>query len=164
MKKLFLDYEKYTETRDFKTECSYFYHLGNDGLASLIEMAAFACVCRQCEEAPCVKACPKEALEKQEGGIVKRHNMRCIGCKSCVIACPFGTIYTEAVNHIASKCDLCVERCNGSSPLCVRTASAKGVLEYAEIEADEEKHNFAVGKNLIVHAVPWKKVLKEKKK
>ena len=109
MKRLFLDYEKYTKSKDFKTDCDFFYHPGNEGVKALVELAAFSLVCRQCDEAPCVNACPKEAIEKQDDGRVKRYNMRCIACKSCVLACPFGTIYPEIISFYAHKCDYCLK-------------------------------------------------------
>ncbi len=162
MKKLFLDYEKYSKTKDFKTDCDFFYHPDNKGVSSLLELAAFSLVCRQCEEAPCVKACPKDALEKQKDGTVKRYNMRCVSCKSCVIACPFGTIYPEIIDFFAHKCDYCLEKSKGEVPLCVKTATDKEVLQYIDASEDRGNYNYAVGENLIVHAVPWKKEKKKK--
>ena len=64
-------------------------------LLALRERATFELVCRRCELASCVLACPFDALERTEQGIIKRHNMRCVSCKSCSLACPFGTIYAE---------------------------------------------------------------------
>ena len=163
MKKLFLDYEKYTKIRNFKTECDFFYHQNNEGVASLIELTAFSLICRQCEDAPCVVSCPKEALEKQEDGTVKRYNMRCIACRSCVLACPFGTLYPEVINYFAHKCDYCLKNLKDEIPLCVKTSSDKEILQYKDIEEDKRKHNFAIGDCFIVHSAPWKKEEKKKK-
>src|SRR4030065_2273063 len=82
-----------------KIECEYLFHRGNPGAFSLLEMAEFAVTCRQCLEAFCVAACPKEALERQATGVVKRYNMRCVGCRSCVPARPFGEILPSGVHH-----------------------------------------------------------------
>ena len=60
-----------------------FYHPDNDGVLSLREFATYAVICRQCELANCVEACPKEALEQQPDGTLKRYNLRCIACRSC---------------------------------------------------------------------------------
>lgn len=163
MKKLFLDYEKYTKTAGFKTECDTFYHPDNEGLMSLIELAAFSLVCRKCVDAPCANACPKQALEKQDSGTVKRYNMRCIGCKSCVLACPFGVLYPEVINYPAHSCSYCLKNLADEAPLCVKTATDKDVLQYIEIKEDKEKHNFAVGEQFVVHAVPWEREFKKKK-
>lgn len=156
MKKLFIDLEICNKCKECKVDCSYFYHPQNNGITTLRELAAFATVCRQCEEAPCIKACPQDALEKQEDGTLKRYNMRCIGCKSCVLACPFGTIYPEVIPHLASQCDYCLNRLNGKIPECVNTCPF-GAVKYADIEEDVKENIFAVGKNLVVHSIPWEK-------
>jgi len=156
MKKLFIDLEICNKCEECKVDCSYFYHPQNNGITTLRELAAFATVCRQCEEAPCVKACPQDALEKQEDGTLKRYNMRCIGCKSCVLACPFGTIYPEVIPHLVSQCDYCLNRLNGKIPECVNTCPFEAV-KYADIEEDVKENIFAVGKNLVVHSIPWEK-------
>jgi Fe-S-cluster-containing hydrogenase component 2 len=70
-------------------------------MLALRERATFELVCRRCVEASCVLACPFDALERTEDGIIKRHNMRCVSCKSCALACPFGTIYTELLPFYA---------------------------------------------------------------
>jgi len=156
MKKLFIDLEICNKCKECKVDCSYFYHPQNNGITTLRELAAFATVCRQCEEAPCVKACPQAALEKQEDGTLKRYNMRCIGCKSCVLACPFGTIYPEVIPHLVSQCDYCLSRANGKIPECVNTCPFEAV-KYVDIEENAEENIFAVGKNLVVHSIPWEK-------
>ena len=163
MKKLFLDYEKYSQCREFATGCDYFYHPVNDGMKCLLELAAFSVVCRKCEKAPCVNSCPKEALEKQKDGVVKKYNMRCIACKSCVLACPFGTIYPEIIEYLSRSCDFCLKSMKEAEPLCVTSANNKEVLKYVEAGENPENHDYAVGDNMIVHAIPWKKEEKKKK-
>lgn len=77
-------------------------------------------MCRQCENAPCASVCPNDALVRHHDSI-QVIQARCIGCKSCVIACPFGAIDVVAVAGAKSevhKCDLCVDV--ASSPSCVR--------------------------------------------
>ena len=64
-------------------------------MLSLREKVTFELVCRRCQSASCILACPFDALEKTDDGVIKRHNLRCVSCKSCAIACPFGTIYPE---------------------------------------------------------------------
>ena len=63
-------------------------------------------VCRQCEEAPCAKACPVEAIEKK-GNIWVVNAQKCIGCAMCVQECPFGAIAMHPDKGIAIKCDQC---------------------------------------------------------
>ena len=91
--------------------------------------------CRHCTDAPCVKVCPSNALSKMENGIVLINNELCIGCKFCVIACPFGSIKSDKEGKAVVKCDLCFERIeSGEDPACV-TACATNALKY--IDADD---------------------------
>ncbi len=86
-------------------------------MLALRERATFELVCRRCEHASCVLACPFDALERSEDGIIKRHNMRCVSCKSCSLACPFGTIYMELLPFYSMSYEAAVES-------VVRAASA----------------------------------------
>lgn len=69
--------------------------IGNRTLKSVRELASFYFTCRRCDDAPCINVCPADALEKDENGIVTRSLILCIRCKSCVTACPFGTIMND---------------------------------------------------------------------
>ncbi|MGQ7144378.1 4Fe-4S dicluster domain-containing protein, partial [Escherichia sp. SS-MK2] len=67
--------------------------------------------CHHCNNAPCVTACPVNALTFQSDS-VQLDEQKCIGCKRCAIACPFGVV--EMVDTIAQKCDLCNQRSSGT--------------------------------------------------
>jgi len=83
-------------------------------------------VCLQCEEAGCVAACPANALWRNpETGAVHHRPERCIGCRSCVSACPFGNMHREAATDSPVKCDLC-----GGDPKCTRFCPS-GTLVYS---------------------------------
>lgn len=82
--------------------------------------ASTAVMCHQCDNAPCVTSCPTDALFYQNDHVVLDEK-RCIGCKNCIIACPFGVInLTLAEIPIAQKCDLCEQRSPISGPACVK--------------------------------------------
>ncbi len=143
-----------------KIECSYTYHRRNQGVFSLLEMVEFSTYCRQCEDAFCISACPKDALEHQDNGMIKRYNMRCVGCKSCVLACPFGTIFPEIINYVTSKCDLCLEKLDDDSeyvPACVATSPEGTFFMTGEITEDPEKNIFLIGDHLAVKNPSWKR-------
>jgi phenylacetyl-CoA:acceptor oxidoreductase subunit 1 len=53
------------------------------------ELSTIPVRCNQCKEAPCVEVCPAEATKKREDGIVYVDNNKCVGCRYCVIACPY---------------------------------------------------------------------------
>jgi len=71
-------------------------------------------VCSQCKTAPCEEVCPVNALY-QADGVVKLDTEKCISCRKCVEACPFGAIYAHEECDHPIKCDLC-----GGDPECVR--------------------------------------------
>ncbi|MGN6130773.1 MAG: 4Fe-4S dicluster domain-containing protein [Nocardioidaceae bacterium] len=76
--------------------------------------------CNHCTDAPCVKICPTSALFKREDGIVDFDGDRCIGCKSCMQACPYDAIYIDEDTHTAAKCNMCAHRVdNDLEPACV---------------------------------------------
>ncbi len=163
-KRLYIDLDICSECPKCVIECSYFYHPGNNGVTSLRELASYATICRQCKEGSCVKACPREALEKQENKILKRYNLRCVKCNSCAFACPFGTILPEFIPYAVSQCDYCLDRCDGGrKPLCV-TSCPYGALKYGEFGADEEKDEYLIGDNLVVHCRLWGREPKASKK
>jgi carbon-monoxide dehydrogenase iron sulfur subunit len=87
-------------------------------------------VCRLCRRAPCVAACPAEALYKDKvTGAVLLRPEDCIGCSACVDACPFGMATLHPETGLALICDLC-----GGDPACVKRC-ATGAIVYAEADA-----------------------------
>ena len=163
LKKLMIDIPALLENSQNleNIECEYMFHRQkNDGVFSLLEVAEFAAYCRQCKDAFCVISCPKNALEHQENGTIKRFNMRCVGCKSCVLACPFGTILPEVINYVSSKCDFCLKQLQDNTdfvPACVKTAPP-GTFQMTEIENENpEKHIYFFGENVAVKNPNWRK-------
>lgn len=88
-------------------------------------------MCRQCEDAPCAQVCPNHAIYREDNQ-VKVDQEKCIGCKTCAIACPYGAMQVvtrsarkgsgllavEEIRAEALKCDLCSD--NPKGPACVR--------------------------------------------
>ncbi|MEM2883934.1 MAG: 4Fe-4S dicluster domain-containing protein [Nitrososphaerales archaeon] len=64
-------------------------------------------LCMHCDNAPCIPACPDNAIVKREDGIVLIKPEKCSGCKLCLDACPYGVIYFNSELNIAQKCTLC---------------------------------------------------------
>lgn len=58
----------------------------------------FPTLCNHCENAPCIRVCPTMAMHKREGGVTVHNPDKCIGCKSCMAACPYGVIYFNKKN------------------------------------------------------------------
>jgi Fe-S-cluster-containing dehydrogenase component len=160
--RLFVDLDKCARGQcdDCVIQCSYYYHQqkpGNNGIVSVAELATYALVCRRCEEPHCVNACPEDALEQQKdkGKLLIRHPMRCISCKSCSHACPYGTIYPENVPLLIHNCDYCLDRRDQTGePLCIKTCP-HGALSLKSGESPLDENTFLVGDHLIVHSTHW---------
>lgn len=154
MKRLLMDIEKCSTCKDRACLCSYLYHPHNNGVNALLEEAMFTHVCRQCHQAPCIKSCPNQALERPPDANLKRHNARCISCKSCMLACPFGAIIPQVLSRLSSKCDVCVGRlADDEEPLCVVTCP-HAALEYAQVKSPPEKNVYLLGDYLAVGCIP----------
>lgn len=79
--------------------------------------------CTQCAEAWCMHACPVDAIVlNAQTGAKDIVDARCVGCKVCTIACPFGTVnYNEATGKVI-KCDLC-----GGDPACAKACPTEAI-------------------------------------
>jgi Fe-S-cluster-containing hydrogenase component 2 len=82
-------------------------------------------VCMHCDDPACMEACPANAIyrDRETGAVIINYDL-CMGCRSCMIACPFGAISWSEREGRVVKCDLC----NGD-PQCARVCS-RGAIEY----------------------------------
>jgi len=113
-------------------------------------------LCNHCENPPCVSVCPTKATFKRGDGIVMMDYHRCIGCRYCMAACPYGarsfnwqdprpfiqTIdkgYPTRTRGVVEKCNFCDERlARGLIPACVEACHAK-LLAFGDLK--DERSN-----------------------
>lgn len=131
---LYVDPSKCTGCRTCEIVCS----IKNEGIVnpvlSRIRIVAdkyqglrVPMLCQQCQDAVCVSVCPVRALSIDGGlGIVRLNKDRCIRCKACVLACPFGGAAINPLSGQIFKCELC-----DGDPECVRFCEDKA-LTYVE--------------------------------
>ena len=133
-KLLVIDSEKCTGCRKCEQVCSV-YHTGfNDPARSRMKVLRWDLVgyylpvsCQNCDQASCAEVCPSGACRRDpELEVTIIDPKVCIGCKSCVLACPFGVPVFDKVEGISIKCDYC----NGD-PQCVPFCEA-GALQFLE--------------------------------
>ncbi|MGH7913933.1 MAG: 4Fe-4S dicluster domain-containing protein, partial [Candidatus Binataceae bacterium] len=85
--------------------------------------------CNHCDQAPCVEICPTSALFKRDDGIVDFDNSRCIGCKSCMQACPYDALYIDPDTSTAAKCNFCAHRVEVNlEPACVVVCPTQAIM------------------------------------
>jgi anaerobic carbon-monoxide dehydrogenase iron sulfur subunit len=87
-------------------------------------------VCQQCSAPICADVCIMGAISRNEttGALLVNEDL-CVGCKTCVVACPLGGVLYHYVKKCAMKCDLC-----GGDPECVKSC-LYGALEYLPLDS-----------------------------
>jgi molybdopterin-containing oxidoreductase family iron-sulfur binding subunit len=112
----------------------------------------FAVLCNHCDDPPCVRACPTQATFKvKENGIVAMDFHRCIGCRFCMAACPYGARsfnwedprpylkkyndqFPSRMRGVVEKCNFCGERLAlGQEPACVEACKGTGAIVFGDL-------------------------------
>ncbi|MDI6641838.1 MAG: 4Fe-4S dicluster domain-containing protein [Elusimicrobiota bacterium] len=104
-------------------------------------------VCQQCEDAPCANVCKVKAINKNsQTGAWEIDYTKCIGCKLCVSACPFGQVFFDDEGRdgrgIPVKCDLC-----SSEPKCVEICPSEALIYSEPDKALLSKRRFVIEKS-----------------
>ncbi|MEM7383729.1 MAG: 4Fe-4S dicluster domain-containing protein [Verrucomicrobiota bacterium] len=95
-------------------------------------------ICMQCQDAPCLKACPTEAIGRLDDGRVVIDEDSCCGNKACVSACPYGAIFINDDSNKAEKCDFCTHRTEvGLVPACVASCPTDAI-RFGDLENPED--------------------------
>ena len=130
----------------------------------------FLTLCNHCEKPACVRACPTKATFKREDGIVLMDFHRCIGCRFCMAACPYGSRsfnfrdprpfikktnpkYPTRTKGVVEKCNFCAERlAQGQMPACVEVS--KGALTFGDLEDPESNVRKLLESNFTIRRKP----------
>jgi molybdopterin-containing oxidoreductase family iron-sulfur binding subunit len=114
-------------------------------------------MCNHCDNPPCVRVCPTQATWKRESdGIVMMDMHRCIGCRYCMAACPYGSRsfnwrdprpsiakidegFPTRTKGVVEKCNFCAERlARGTAPACVEACKA-GALVFGDLDDESSE-------------------------
>jgi molybdopterin-containing oxidoreductase family iron-sulfur binding subunit len=125
-------------------------------ISEKVEHTPFLVLCNHCENPPCVRVCPTRATFKRESdGIVLMDFHRCIGCRFCMAACPFGARsfnfrdprpfiaelnrkFPTRTRGVVEKCNFCAERLAvGQMPACVEASN--GALVFGDLYDPESE-------------------------
>ena len=91
-------------------------------------------VCKHCENAPCLEACPTGAIFRTEFDTVVVQQDICNGCGYCVPACPFGVVELDEEDGKAHKCTLCYDRLTGGlEPACAKVCPTDSI-QFGELD------------------------------
>jgi len=103
--------------------------------------------CMHCDDPSCVRACPTGATWKGKDGAVEIDRSRCIGCGSCIDACPYHARFRHPVTGTADKCDYCRRTSSkGEEPACVAVCPVR-----CRAFGDADDPNSEVAKILAAH-------------
>jgi molybdopterin-containing oxidoreductase family iron-sulfur binding subunit len=118
----------------------------SDRLPAALENASLPVMCNHCDNPPCTRVCPTGATFKRADGLVMMDWHRCIGCRYCMAACPYGSrsfdwsdpapyvrnanpAYPRRTKGVVEKCTFCAERLAvGKAPLCVEACPGRALV------------------------------------
>ena len=96
---------------------------------------SFSLQCRHCEEPWCVYSCLTGAMQRDPlSGEVKVETEKCMGCWTCILACPRGALVRDSGNKVVAKCDLCPDL---DIPACVANCPNEALIMDGEDQNQE---------------------------
>jgi len=97
--------------------------------------------CQQCEEAPCLKACPNGAIYIDERGIVRLHKERCDLTLACMKACPYDARYIDEKNALTDKCIFCADTrlARGETTTACQISCPAKLRYFGDLDDDESE-------------------------
>lgn len=139
-------------------------------LPTRVEESRFFMLCNHCENPSCVRVCPVKATYKTEQGLVAIDYHRCIGCRFCMAACPYGSrsfnfqdprpfikdlnpAYPTRMRGVVEKCTFCAERLEkGLLPVCVE--ASEGAILFGDLRDPDSVVSKALAENYSIRRKP----------
>lgn len=146
---LFIDPEKCSGCRNCEAVCSLHHEKVCNPTRARINIVKWETaglyvpmVCQQCETPICETVCPMHALKRDDktGAMLIDYDL-CVGCRLCVMFCPFGGVNLDAETGRVLKCDLC-----GGDPLCVRFCEPQALQYLNATKINLQKRRVAAEK------------------
>ena len=145
---LVIEPENCTGCRTCEAVCSLFHEQRCNPAESRIGVVKYEAglyipvTCQNCNSMPCGVVCPTNAISRNEEiGLVAVNYDLCVGCRMCLVVCPFGAMGSDVCGEGVIKCDLC-----GGDPLCVEFCETKALRFLDAAEWGASKRRDAAGK------------------
>ncbi len=99
------------------------------GSVPKVKVSYVPSLCMHCDDAPCIPACPGQAIYKRDDGIVIIDPQKCTGSRNCVDACPYGAIYFNEDLNLSQKCTMCAHLLDKGwkEPRCVEVCPTEAL-------------------------------------
>ena len=111
---------------------------------------SISAACMHCKKPICTEVCPISAITKREDGVVLIDSAKCIGCRYCEWACPYGAPQFNEEMGYMTKCDFCQDlQAKGQNPVCVDACPMRA-LEVGELDELQAKY----GNNAAIEPLP----------
>ncbi len=132
----------------------------------------FLVLCNHCDEPPCVRVCPTKATFRLDNGIIAMDYHRCIGCRFCMMGCPYGARsfnwfdprpnienynadFPSRMRGVVEKCNFCGERLAlGKEPACLEAVKAEGAILFGDLNDPESEISKALDKEPTIQRKP----------
>jgi Fe-S-cluster-containing dehydrogenase component len=102
-----------------------------------VRMSYLPVLCQHCANAPCIKACPDDAIKTRDDGMVWIDPAACTNCGLCQPACPYDVIFMNEERGIAQKCTGCTHRIDeGEEPRCAEVCPHEAIV-FGDVKGDD---------------------------
>ena len=144
----------------------------DDYISGEMKNMPFMVLCNHCKNPPCVRVCPTKATFKRADGIVAMDYHRCIGCRFCMAACPYGSRsfnfrdprpfikeknpeYPTRAKGVVEKCNFCEERLSkGLQPACVEACKDNKALIFGDLNDPDSEVRKVLETNYTIRRKP----------